>query len=118
MYGVQQPQSPERVHISGVLRGLKRNPNVALRPKIINLLWLHSLNHTRQAVRIRQVAVVQTKTNIRIMWVLVEVVDPRSIERRSTPLYAVHLISLFEQELRQVRSILPGDAGDQRFFHR
>ena len=29
----------------------------------------------------------------------------------------VHFIVFFEQELRQVRSVLPRDAGDQRAFH-
>ena len=30
---------------------------------------------------------------------------------------AVDLVALREQQLRQVRAVLPGDSGDQRFLH-
>jgi len=51
-----------------------------------------------------------------LMRILVEMVDPLGVEGRSAPLQAVNFISFREKEFRQVRSVLPGNSGDQRAF--
>src|SRR3954471_7043141 len=43
-------------------------------------------------------------------------VDPLRVEARGPADHAVNLIAEVEQQLSQVRAVLPGDAGDQRAF--
>jgi hypothetical protein len=50
------------------------------------------------------------------VWVLVQVVNAVCVEQRGAALDAVHLITLVQQELSQVRAILAGDTRDQRNF--
>lgn len=45
--------------------------------------------------------------------VLVKMVDARCVEGGGTTLDAMHLVSLLQEELRKVGTILPGDASDQ-----
>ena len=55
---------------------------------------------------------------MRNMRVFINGIDPSRIERTRSSNNAVHLIALPEEKLCQIRSILPGNAGDQRFFHK
>jgi hypothetical protein len=47
----------------------------------------------------------------------IQVIYPVGIEIRRTPDNPVHLISLLQQEFRQIRPVLAGDAGYQRLSH-
>ncbi|MNF07170.1 hypothetical protein D3C80_2072920 [compost metagenome] len=53
-----------------------------------------------------------------VVGILVQMIDARGIEQRSTPLDAVDLIALGQQELRQIGPVLAGNAGNQcPFWH-
>jgi hypothetical protein len=54
---------------------------------------------------------------VRHVRILIKVVDPARVQQGRTAFGAVHLVVLGEQQLRQVRAVLPGDPGDERFFH-
>ena len=58
----------------------------------------------------------QEQVDPALVRVLVQVVDPARIERARLADQAVHLIALFEQQLGQVRPVLPGDPGYQRLL--
>ena len=73
------------------------------------------LNDPHQVGGIRQIAVVEHESDIPLMRVLVEGVDALRIEARSPAFDAVYFVSLFEKQLRQVRAVLAGHAGNQRF---
>jgi hypothetical protein len=47
----------------------------------------------------------------------VETVDAFGVKCSGPLDDAVHLITLAEQELGEIRAVLSGDAGDERFFH-
>ena len=47
------------------------------------------------------------------MRVLVEVIDPVGIEGRRPPDQCMDLVSLFQQELCQIRAVLPSNPGDE-----
>jgi hypothetical protein len=49
--------------------------------------------------------------------VLVNVIDPRSIEGAGAANDSVNLVSFGKQQLRKVGAILSGDAGNERAFH-
>jgi hypothetical protein len=52
----------------------------------------------------------------RLVGVLVEMIHALGVEERRTALDAVDLLSLLQQELGEVGTVLPGDAGNEGFF--
>jgi hypothetical protein len=72
------------------------------------------MNETR---RIGQVAMMENETSITYMGILVKMVDAIRVKKRRPPLYAVYFVAFFEKELCQIRSVLPGYAGNEGFFH-
>jgi hypothetical protein len=58
----------------------------------------------------------QDEVALGLMRILVEMVDPLGVKGRSAAFEAVNFIAFREKEFRQVRSILPGNPGDQRAF--
>jgi len=91
---------------------------VALRGKVVDLVRLHLLHDTHQAGAVGHVTVMQDKTAIVDVRVLVEVVDAVSIEQRGAALDAVYHVALAEQKLGQVGAVLAGNAGDECYlFH-
>ncbi len=51
------------------------------------------------------------------MGVVIQMIHPPGVEGAGPPDDAVNFITFREQQLGQVRTILPGDASNQRFFH-
>lgn len=86
---------------------------MALRAKVVDLVWLHLLNGVQKTAGVRQIAVMQNEFSVAEMGVLVEMIDTIGVEQRTTALDAVDLVALAEQELRQIGSILAGDPGNQ-----
>jgi len=48
---------------------------------------------------------------------LAEMIDSTTVERRGAAHHAMNLVTLVEQELREVRTVLAGNASDQCFLH-
>ena len=105
--------STKGIAVSGVLRTLKAHRHVALGAKVVNLVRLHLLDDPDQIGAIGEVAVMESEPSVTFMRILVEVIDAAGVERRCTPLDPMHLVALFEQQLRQVAAVLPRDACDQ-----
>jgi hypothetical protein len=112
--GFEQAQSAERVGIGGVFGRLKRHAHVALCREIIDLGRLHLLHDANEIGRIRHVAVVQEEPHAGTVRVLVQMIDPRGVERRRAPLDAVDHITFAEQKLGEICAVLAGRAGDHR----
>jgi hypothetical protein len=55
----------------------------------------------------------ELEVNIRLVQIAVEVVDPSGVEGRRTPLDAMDLISLAQQQFGKIGAVLSGHAGDQ-----
>ena len=66
-----------------------------------------------QRHRIGQVAIVELKARARLVWILVDVIEPAGVERRGPPDDAVDLVALTQQQLGQIATVLPPDACDQ-----
>ena len=92
---------------------------MGLRTEVVDLVGLYFLDDARQVGGVGQVAVMQDEILVLDMMVLVDVVHPLGIEQRGAALDAVHFITLFQQQLRQIGAVLTCDARDQRFltFH-
>jgi hypothetical protein len=52
------------------------------------------------------------------VWILIEMIDTLSVQRRSTADNAVHFVPFCQQQLRQIGAILACDPGNESFFHR
>jgi len=59
---------------------------------------------------------VQVQVVLEAVRIGINPIQPRRVERRGPADDAVHLVPLLEQQLCEVRTILTGDSGDQRFF--
>jgi len=89
---------------------------MALGAEVVDFVGL-DLGYDAGEVRsIRQVAVMQLQVRVGRMRILVDVVDPLRVEKRSTALDAVHLVALLEEKLGQVGAVLAGNAGDECAF--
>lgn len=109
---------PRGVYVGGVFRRIEADGHVGLGAEVIDLVRLDLLDDARQVGRVRQVAIVQDQVFMQGLGVLVNVIDALGIERRRAAFQAMHDVAFFQQQFRQVRTILPGNPGNKRdFFH-
>ena len=116
-YGLQEAQSPQRVGVGRVLRGLERDLDVALRGEVVDLVGPDLLDDADQVAGIRQVSIMQEKVRVLLVQVLIEPIDTGGVEERAAPLDAMDGVPLPQQERGQIGPVLAGDARDQRCFH-
>ena len=84
---------------------------MTLRRQVVDLLGLHLFQQSVQVAGVGNVTVVEEESLPGKLRIVVDVVDPRGIERTAPPNDAVNLIPLGKQEFGEIRSILTGDAG-------
>ena len=89
---------------------------MALGPEVVDLVGLHLLDDPDQVGAVGEVPVMKHEARVTLMRVLVEVVDPCGVEATRAALYAMHQIPLFEQQFRQIATVLAGDASDEGSF--
>jgi hypothetical protein len=54
---------------------------------------------------------------LRHVRILIDRIDSAGIERARAPDNPIYFIPFLEEEFRQIRPVLTGDTGDQRFLH-
>ena len=111
--GLQDAQGTHRIRVGRVLGRVERHRDMALGRQVVNLVGLHVLDDADQARAVGHVAVVQHKPTVVDVGILVEVVDAVGIEQRRPPLHPMHLVTLVEEKLGEVRPVLTGHTGDQ-----
>ena len=115
--GFEQPYCSQPGDFGRILRHVETDANVALSAKVVDFVRFHGPDDLVQRACIVQVAIDQPHPGARIMRVLINVVDPSRIEGARTAYDSVHDVALREQKLRQIRTILSSDAGNQCFLH-
>ena len=85
---------------------------MALGTQVIDFIRLSLLNDSNQVAGIGQIAIVQYKIAMIDMGILIKMVHPISIERRSPSFNTVNNVAFFQEEFGKVRSVLTGDAGN------
>ena len=88
-----------------------------LSPEIVDFIGLDLGDDSRQVGGVGEVSVMELEAGFFDVWVLVNMIHPFSVEQGGPPFDAVNFISLLEQKLGEVGTILSGDTGDQCFFH-
>src|SRR5581483_5031060 len=106
---IEKAQRAKRVHIGSVFRTFKRNSNVALCRQIVDFMGLNDLQNAHETVRVCHIAIMQTESNIRFMWILVKMIDTIGVEKRAASLDSMYFIALLEKELRKIGSVLTRD---------
>ena len=76
----EEAQRAQGIGIRCIFRSFERDLHVALSCKIVDLSWLHLLHNPDESGRITQVAVMESKVNFLLVWVLIEVVDAARVE--------------------------------------
>src|SRR5581483_1817477 len=118
-HALQQPQRTQRVGIGGVFWRLEADLDVTLRREIVDLRRLHFLDDTNEIGGVGQIAVVHEEARAWQMRVDIQMIDTLGIERRRTPLDAVDLVALLEQEFCEIAAVLTRNAGNEcTFCHR
>ena len=91
---------------------------MALGTEVVDLIRLNLLDNPDQVGAVCEVAVVKDQSRVALVRILIKVVNPTGVEAARAPLYAMNLVALLQQQLRQVAAVLTGDAGDQGGFGR
>jgi hypothetical protein len=112
----QAAQGTDAIAVGRVLGLFKAHGHVGLGRQVVDLVGLHFLNDAHQAGGVGQVAVMQHEVAVVDVRILVQVVDAVGVEQAGAAFDAMHLVALFEQELRQIGTVLAGHARDQCYF--
>jgi hypothetical protein len=83
---------------------------VALRGQVVDLVGTDQLQGAHEAVLVDEVPVVEDEP-------VANVVDAPGVERAAPPYETVDLVSLLQEELREIAAVLAGDSGDERLSH-
>ena len=89
---------------------------MALGAQVVNFIRSNVEHEVGQILPIGQVAIMQEQLVVRFVRVLVNVIDPVGVESAATSNNAMDFIAFFEQQFRQVGSVLTGDPGDKCLF--
>ena len=118
---LQEAERAQAVGVGGVFRHIEGHLDVGHRAEVVDLVGLDVADEPDQVGRVAKVAVMQRDllhVDIADEILHVEVLDAAGVEGGGTADEPVDLIALAEQELREVGTVLPGDAGDERaLFH-
>jgi len=95
---------------------IERDHDVALGGEVIDLVWFDCPDEPGELRPVGQIPVVEHQRDPLLVRVVVEMIDPVCVERRSAADDPVYFVALAEQELGQIGAILAGDAADQRLL--
>jgi len=104
---VEEAKSADGHDICRVLGDVEADANVALRAEVVDLVGLDRAHQLVEHGAVPEIAVEELD-------LAVEMIDARAVERARTAHHAVHVVALLEQDLGEIRSVLTGDAGDER----
>jgi hypothetical protein len=113
----EQPHRAQPGDIAGVFRHIKTHAHVALRREVIKLIRCEAVNQVQHPLRAGKIAVMQKEPCARLIRILIDVIDALRVKRARASDDPVHFISFGQQQFREVRSVLPGNARDQCAFH-
>ncbi len=114
---LQQTQRPQADRRGGVLGHVEAHAHVALRAQVVDLVRPYGLQHAPERAAVVEIAVVQAQAIVRRVRVLVDGLEPLGVEGAGTTENAVNLVPFAQQQLGQIGTVLPGDAGDERSLH-
>ena len=103
--------------IARVFGDIEGNAHVRLRTEVVDFFGLELVEEFHHLHGIGEVAVVEVEFDAVDVRVAVKVIDPAGVKSGSAANHTVDFVALGEQELGEIRTVLPRDAGDKCFFH-
>src|ERR1700730_8390359 len=98
----QNPDRPDASNIGGILRNIETDTNVALRAQMVDLVRLQFIKKLHQMDRISQITVVKKEPDSVHVWILVQMVNSRSVEGAGPANDSMHLIHFIKQKIREI----------------
>jgi hypothetical protein len=89
---------------------------MGLSGQVIDFHRLNLLNNPDKTGRVRQIAVMEDKSTVTDVRILVEVINAIRIKQGRASFDSMDLVIFLEEELGQIRSVLSGDTGDKGYF--
>ena len=110
---LEQAHGGQTGDVAGEHRLVERDPNVRLGAEVVDLVGVDLPDQVDQRDAVVEVPVVQEQVPVAVVRVLEDGVQALGVEAGRAAHDAVHVVALLEQQLGEVRAVLPGDAGDQ-----
>lgn len=107
-HSLEDAQDTRRVHVCRELGGVERHLYVALSREVVDLVGPYFAYHLQDAHRVAEVGIVEVEVREPL-----KVRDALAVVHRRAADGAVDVVALLQEELRKVRAVLAGDAGDQ-----
>ena len=116
-YRLQKPHRPHGVYLAREVRHVERDAHMALRGEVVHFVGLYRIDEVREPAGVRQIAIMQEQRLIVDFRIRAKMVYPLPIETGRPPDDAVDLVSLAQEKLGQIASVLARDSRYQCFFH-
>src|ERR1700686_3641396 len=84
---------------------------------MINLIRLQFVKKLYEVYRVAEVPVMQKQSHAVHVGISIKMIDTRSVKGAGSANDAVDFIALLKQQIRQITSVLAGNAGDQGPLH-
>ena len=104
---LQHPRDPHPRELRRQRRLQPRHRHKRHRRQVVDLIRPRRPQRVHQRTLIEQITLMQRDP-------ITQMLDPLELLRRRTPHHPVHLITLLQQQLRQIRTVLTRHPGDQR----
>jgi hypothetical protein len=85
---------------------------VALGSEVVNLVRTELIKERGERAGVCEVGIVQKEVSAGLVDILVDVIEPFTVEAGGTAFQAVDLVALSEEKLREIGAVLAGTAGD------
>ena len=119
MQAFEHAQRAEPGRVARIFRQVETDPDMALGAEMIDLVGLQVVDQVGELPGIGQIAVMDEKPDVlSAARIDIKVADTRGVEAAGPAHDAVDLISLVEQEFRQIGAVLAGNPRNQSLFHR
>jgi hypothetical protein len=111
---LKQPQRRHSDFIAGRFRNFEAQTHMALPGEMIDFRGPHFRKDAPQGGSIGKIAVMQEETFVGHALIAPQMLDARAQEIARSPNNSVNGVPFSEEQFRQVRAVLTGDAGDKR----
>ena len=82
---------------------------------MVNFVWLQFVKKLHKIDRITEIPVMQKQSYVVYVGISVEMINSRGVKRAGASNYPVDFVAFLKQQIRQITSVLAGNAGDHAF---
>ena len=113
----QNADRADASNVGGVLRNVETHAHMALCAEMVDFVRLQFVKKLHKVHGVAEVSVMQKQSYAIDVRISVQMIDAGSVKCAGAANDPVHFVALLKQQIRQITSVLAGNAGDQRFLH-